>query len=226
MNSDNDEGKKDALAAFAQNLVNVEEEDKKAKKEILRKGIEEREKKKKSLISNSKSITQFLSGMREEADMSAFVGTSGKITSPKFRRSEFIELLAREVLLIGRDEFKNDGGIFSMTKLRIHFANTRKNWELRDNDLSDAVDYLIKQKLIPYRDKISKKLDIVSFLPIELSTDTRKVLEASDGIESSISRISTLLGWEIPRVEIAVNDLVQEGIAIRQEDNVYFPGLT
>ena len=45
------------------------------------------------------------------------VGTSGKIKSPKFRRGDFVKLLARELLLIGHDELKEFGGVISKEKL-------------------------------------------------------------------------------------------------------------
>ncbi|MCH8908107.1 MAG: hypothetical protein IH840_13545, partial [Candidatus Heimdallarchaeota archaeon] len=117
----------DAFANFASSLSQIEETDKVERGEILKKGVEDREKLEKDTLQSSRLVTGKLSSIREEAGLSAFVGTSGKIKSPKFRRSEFIQLLAREVLLIGRDELKDKGGFISTDYLNTYFSECRDN---------------------------------------------------------------------------------------------------
>ncbi|MCE7736449.1 MAG: hypothetical protein GPJ54_16330 [Candidatus Heimdallarchaeota archaeon] len=216
---------KNAYSNFAQGLVDVEEEDKKAKKDILVSGIENREKISKKTLSSSKLLTEALSKIRTEAGKSAFVGTSGKIKSPKFRRGEFIKLLARELLLIGHEEFSQYGGIISKSKLESHFIETRTNWKLRENDIQEGVSYLVKEKLIPRIDKLNEELDMIHFIARELSTDGKQILMAAQGIDPSISRLATVLNWEQIRVKNAVQQLVSDGMAVMDEDSVYFPGL-
>lgn len=216
---------KHAYANFADSLVDVEEDDKKAKKEILVKGIEEREKISKKTLSSSKILTEALSKIRTEAGKSAFVGTSGKIKSPKFRRGEFIKLLARELLLIGHEEFMQYGGIISKSKLESYFEETRTNWKLREDDIQEAVGYLVKEELIPQIDKLNEELDIIHFIARELSTDGKEILLAAQGIDPSISRLATMLNWEKVRVEKAVKQLASDGLAIIDGDSVHFPGL-
>jgi hypothetical protein len=224
---DNKKGNKvkNAYSNFAQGLVDVEEDDKKAKKDILVRGIENREKSSKKTLSSSKLLTEALSKIRTEAGKSAFVGTSGKIKSPKFRRGEFIKLLARELLLIGHEEFSQYGGIISKTKLESHFIDTRTNWKLRENDIQEAVSYLVKEKLIPRIDKLNEELDMIHFIARELSIDGKEILMAAQGIDPSISRLATVLNWEEVRVKNAVQQLVSDGLAIVDDDSVYFPGL-
>ncbi|MHA2250012.1 MAG: hypothetical protein ACXAD7_06600 [Candidatus Kariarchaeaceae archaeon] len=217
--------RENAFSGFADSLISAEQEDKEAKKEILREGIEEREKLDKSSITSSRAVTGKLSTMREQAGLSAFVGTSGKIKSPRFRRKEFISLLAREVLLIGRDELTDTGGILSMNKLEEHFAASRENWELREKDIDEAVELLTKQEMIPGKEKVGEELEIVHFKPSELSTDTRVILKTAMGIEVTKSSLVSLLGWSIERVEASIKQLVSDGVAILDEDNVYFPGI-
>lgn len=214
-----------ALNSFAAGLLDVEKEDKEAKKEILREGIEEREKIDKSTLKSSRVVTSKLSKIREEAGLSAFVGTSGKIKSPKFRRGEFISFLAREVLLIGRDELKGTGGLISMSKLENHFSETRKNWQLRENDIAEAIKLLVKQDMIPGSEKISDELEIIHFKAIELSKDTRQILQTAMGIEVSKNSLSSILGWPLERVNASIKQLVKDGISVEDGDNVYFPGL-
>ncbi|MHA2098088.1 MAG: hypothetical protein ACW99A_05330 [Candidatus Kariarchaeaceae archaeon] len=222
---DGDEKVKSAFADFAKGLSDVEKEDKKARKDILIKGIEEREKINKKTLFSSKILTESLSKIRTEAGQSAFVGTSGKIKSPKFRRGEFVKLLARELLIIGHDEFSEYGGVISNSKLDSYFSETRSNWSLRDGDILEAVQYLVNEKLIPHIDKLNEELDIIHFIARELSTDSKEILMASQGIEPSISKLAKLLNWQEARVNNAVKQLASDGLAIIDNDNVYFPGL-
>ena len=221
---DNKRDVKDAFASFAKDLKNVEKEDKEAKKEILVKGIEKREKINKKTLRSSRILTESLSKIRTEAGKSAFVGTSGKIKSPKFRRTDFVKLLARELLLIGHDELTQSGGIISKEKLDTHFKETRDKWQLRENDSVEALSCLVDEKLIPHIDKMDK-LELIYFIPRELSSDGKEILIASQGISPSISQLSTILNWNEKRVENAVKQLVEDGLAIQDEETLFFPGL-
>lgn len=222
---DSEDKRSKALANFAGKLEKQKEEDKEAKKKILKEGIEEREKSSKGSIMSSKAVTGTLSNMRGKAGMSAFVGTSGKIKSPRLRRGEFIEMLARELLLIGNDEFKDSGGVVTMNKLKTHFDESRDNWELRENDIEEAVKYLSKENMIPNFEKLDKDMEIIYFKPIELSQDIKKILMAAHGIEATKTGLTEILGWNKERVDAAVKQLVSIGIAVEQEDFVFFPGM-
>ena len=228
MNDPNEEDrqkKKSALAGFADSLVNVEKEDKKAKKEILREGIEEREKSDKSAIMSSRMVTGALSDLRAQAGLSAFVGTSGKIKSPRFKRKEFISLLARELLLIGTEELKDKGGIISTANLTGYFQESRENWELREFDINDALEYLKKQKMIPNYEKLNEDIEIIYFKPIELSQDTRKILIAAHGLSPTKKDLLNILGWNQNRLDIGLKLLVESGLAIVSEEEIFFPGM-
>ncbi len=216
---------KDAFANFAKGIKNVEKEDQEAKKEILVEGIKKREKINKKTLRSSRILTESLSKIRTEAGKSAFVGTSGKIKSPKFRRKEFVKLLARELLLIGHDELKEFGGVISKEKLDSHFTETRENWQLRENDILEALAYLVDEQLIPHTDKLDEKLEIIYFVARELSSDGKEILLASQGISPTINQLSTVLNWSEKRVESGVTQLVDDGLAIKDKDTIFFPGL-
>lgn len=224
-NPEEEKSKKAALSSFADSLLNAQKEDKKAKKEILKKGIEERENSEKSALLSSRLITSKLSDMRSQADMSAFVGTSGKIKSPKFKRKEFISLLARELLLIGNEELTDKGGIISLAKLQKFFDETRDNWELRENDIKDALNFLMDEKMIPNYEKLDENIELIYFKPIELSTDTRRILMVAHGIDATKKAIQDVLGWDKERVQLAISQLVRDGLAVEEGDFVFFPGL-
>ena len=217
--------KKTALSGFADNLLKVEKEDKEAKQEILREGIEDREKSDISAIMASRVVTGVLSDMRLQAGLSAFVGTSGKIKSPKFKRKEFISLLARELLLIGTEELKDKGGIISTANLAGYFGESRENWELREFDITEALEYLKKEKMIPNYEKLNKDIEIVYFKPVELSQDTRKILIAAHGLAPSKKELLDILGWDKNRLELGLTLLVDNGLAVVSEEAIYFPGM-
>ncbi len=216
---------KDAYANFAADIQSAVEEDKDAKKEILRKGIEERERKEGASILQSKILKGKVSELRGKAGLSAFVGTSGKIKSPKFRRDEFLALLARELLLIGTEELSDKGGIISLNRLKAYFNDTRKNWELRDNDILEAIELLKKEQLIPYFDKINEEIQLIYFKPIELSDDTQKIMIAAYGIEVTREKLKNILGWTQGRLDTGLKQLESMGLAVLDEEYVYFPGL-
>lgn len=222
---DERKAKKDVFANFADSIVKAEEEDAAAKKDILREGIAEREKKDKGAISRSRVITSRLSQMRQKADLSPFVGTSGKIKSPKIRRGEFMEILAREVLYIGNEEMEAHGGVVGLSRMKEYFEEKRDNWQLRKNDISEAVDLLIDAKLIAGKEDLGDEV-IIYFKAIELSHDPKSVIQAAFGIEATYDRLLQILGWSKERLKQAIDQLIQDGIAIDDGTQIYFPGLS
>lgn len=216
--------KKSAYDNFADNLLKIEEEDKEAKKQKLKEGIEAIEKSEKLSLSSSKSLTSHLSRLREEAGMSSFVGTSGKIQSGKLKHGEFIALLAREILLIGNEDFNDVGGIVTISKLKEYFKTNRENWELKTNDIEEALKKLEKEKMIPGMEKIGDK-ELIYFKPVELSNDIKEILKAASGIDATIRSLSVILNWPEERTINTLKLLEKEGLAIIDGENVFFPGL-
>lgn len=213
-----------AFSDFASSLLKIEEDDKEERVEILKTGVEDREKISKKTLLSSRAVTGQLSQIREEAGLSAFVGTSGKIKPPRLRKKEFTELLAREVLLIGRDELAKYGGLLSLDQLWDHFTATRENWEIEKNHVEDAVKYLEKEDMIPGIKKLDN-IKLIQFKPVELSEDASKILNAAKGVDLTLSRLETLLGWSSGRVKMGLDQLASDGIAVIDGEDIYFPGL-
>ena len=193
----------------------------------LRQSTVRREKEDKDSIMSSRVITQKLSAMRIDADMSAFVGTGGKIRSPKFKRGEFIKLLARELLLIGNEEMSEKGGVISLNKLSEFFAETRSNWVLRDKDIPEGIKLLKEENLIPDFKKITDEFQMIYFKPVELSKDTQKLLQAVHGIEVTRDKLISILGWSVERINTSIKLMKSDGLAVEDEESgmIYFPGL-
>ncbi len=217
--------KKEAFKQFADNLLGIEKEAKEKKTAKLKEGVERLESEKDTEILKSRHIKFKMGAIREQAGLSTFVGTSGKIKSPRFRRGEFLQLLARELLLIGTEELKKEtGGICSINRLTDYFEKTRENWKLREKDISDAIDVLIKQKLIP--GFLSKEKGIVQFIPKELDSDANDLLQMASGLsEIDLIKLQAVLGWEKERMMKTLDQLEKQGLVIKDGDNLFFPGL-
>ena len=82
----------------------------------------------------------------------------------------------------------------------------------------------MKEKLIPRIENIDKTLEIVYFIPIELSGDVKTLLKAAHGMSPTINQLCSILNWEKVRVENTVNKLVSDKLALMDEETVYFPG--
>ncbi|RMG31992.1 MAG: hypothetical protein D6732_13860 [Methanobacteriota archaeon] len=217
--------KEDAFKQFANNLLNIEKEAKEKKAAKLKEGIEELENEKDTAVLKSRTIKTRMSQIREQAGISTFVGTSGEIKSPRFRRGKFLQLLARELLLIGTEELREEtGGICSIERLGNHFKETRENWKLREGDIQDAISILVKQKLIPGFVDNEKK--IVQFIPKELDSDANKLLIAASGLsETNFSQMQATLGWSEERLKKTLHQLETQGLVIKEGENLFFPGL-
>lgn len=217
--------KKEALKKFANNLLDIEKDAEEKKRSRLKEGVERMEKEKDSTVLKSRHIKSRLGEIRQQAEMSTFVGTSGEIKSPRFRRGEFLQLLAREVLLIGTEELKTEtGGICSVDRLKEHFVKTRENWKLREKDLPDAIDLLLKENLIP--GFVDKEKKIIQFIAKELDSDANDLLIAASGLqETSVEQLKAVLGWREERLEKTLSHLERQGLVIRDGNDLFFPGL-
>ncbi len=222
---DSNDDKKKAKENYAQSLLNIEKDAKEKKTAILKNGVQKIEDDKSQSVFRSRKIKERVTKLREKAGLSAFVGTSGKITSPRFKRGEFLQILSRELLLIGTEELKNEtGGIISIEKLQDHFSKTRSNWKLREKDIPEAIEILEKNKLIP--GFIDKEKKIVQFIPVELNEDSNELLRIAKGFEMlNVEKIQLVTGWNKERVEKTIEQLENLGLIIVDEENIYFPGL-
>ncbi|MCH8908179.1 MAG: hypothetical protein IH840_13905, partial [Candidatus Heimdallarchaeota archaeon] len=69
------------------------------------------------------------------------------------------------------------------------------------------------------------KKEIILFKPVELSEDASEILGIAQGIDMTIPRLIKRLGWSQERVETGVKKLIADGIAVQEDEDVYFPGI-
>ena len=92
----------EAYISFAKDLEQVEHKNKLERKKKLQTGILQREKDKQKVKGiQSKLVHQKVSKLREEAEMSSFVGSGKKIKPTRFNKTKYKELIKREILAIG-----------------------------------------------------------------------------------------------------------------------------
>ena len=222
---------RDAYAALGSEFGQIKEDGKKDPQEVIRNGITRIESEKKDQISASRLVSDQISDLRKEAKMSSSVGTSGQISQPRiFGKNDYKEALARELLVIGHEELKEAGGTITLSGLLELFKTTRPNWDTDIKQIENALKHLEKQEIIPKMQPLEKSENdtLVFFKPIELSNDLQTLLKFAPRDGENISYFMSVLGWKKERILIALDALIQHGLAILDEETswIYFPALS
>ncbi len=216
--------KKDkAMEDFASKLLGIEKKDEEEKMEILKDGIHKRESELKE-IKHSKSLNQKVAKIREDAGMSRFVGTKEKIKSPRIKRKQFIEELAREVLDVGLHELSDSGYVTTQLAFAKLFSEIRPNWKLKKNDIKEAIQLLEENNIIPKTLPLKSDV-IIRFKATELSDDVQKVLITCDKIDViEFNELVSLLGWIPERVKFSIEELEKLNLISTEGDELFFFG--
>ncbi|MHA1911390.1 MAG: hypothetical protein ACTSYA_06815 [Candidatus Kariarchaeaceae archaeon] len=222
---------RDAYASLGKEFGQINEEGKRERQEAIRDGITRIESEKKDQIFASRLVSDQISDLRKEANMSSSVGTSGQISKPKvFGKSDYKEALARELLVIGHEELVEAGGTITLSGLLELFKTTRPNWEIDINQIKNALKHLEKQEIIPKMQPLEKSENdtLVFFKPIELSSDLQILLKFAPRDGENVSYFMSVLGWKKERLLNALDSLIQFGLAILDEETswIYFPALS
>jgi hypothetical protein len=222
---------RDAYASLGKEFGQIKEDGKKERQEAIRDGIARIESEKKNQIFASRIVSDQISELRKEANMSSSVGTSGQISQPRmFGKSDFKEALARELLVIGHEELKESGGTITLTSLFELFKATRPNWDVDIKQIENGLKHLEKQEIIPKMQSLEKSENdkLIFFKPIELSNDIQTLLKFAPRDGENLSYFMTVLGWKKERLSIAIDSLVQLGLVILDEETswIYFPALS
>lgn len=217
----------DAYKKFADGLDEIEEKDKKKRKEVLKEGVLDLEQKYKDEIKGTHAVDDRLAKLRKEADMPELIGVGDRVKKNRFKdKDKFEQFLAKEVLEVGIEESRKLGGIMEFKIFCDIFANKRPNWEAPPKEIRKALESLAISGLIPKLYKMKDKSILITFKPMELETDLILILNiaAARGTTTK-NEIITLLGWQKERIELALKSLVDEGIALydKKEQSYFFP---
>jgi hypothetical protein len=222
---------RDAYASLGKEFEQIKEDGKRERQEAIRDGITRIESEKKNQIFESRLVSDQISELRKEANMSSSVGTSGQISQPRmFGKNDFREALARELLVIGHEELKEEGGTITLTNLLDLFKTTRPNWDVDIKQIENALKHLEKQEIIPKMQSLEKSENdkLIFFKPIELSNDIQTLLKFAPRDGENLSYFMSVLGWKKERLLNALDSLIQLDLAILDEEQnwIYFPALS
>ena len=143
---------------------------------------------------------------------------------------EFYDQLGIELLEIGKKLSSETGGILSLAELMIRVNKLRPGKVVGANDITKALETLVKAKVIPPIKTLPSGVKIVEFIPANLSEDHETVLNlASREGYITIENLILKTGWSLERANRVLNELVEKGIAIKDTEYMegtkyWFPG--
>ncbi|UCE09220.1 MAG: hypothetical protein JSW61_09585 [Candidatus Thorarchaeota archaeon] len=137
--------------------------------------------------------------------------------------------LRRDILRLA-EESRQAGGLMLMSEFLVRLDDL--GWDAGHEEVYGILDDMSREGLIEGIESINGGARLVKFIPVELTDDPQKLLGLAtekDG-RLTIEAVVVELGWPEERVEIAMNLLVEKGVAKIQESystsTVYwFPGL-
>jgi hypothetical protein len=215
----------DAYKKFAEDLNEIEEKDKKKRKEVLKEGILDLEQKYKEEIKGTHIVDARLVKLRKEAGMPELIGVGDKVEKKRFKdKDKFEQFLAKEVLEVGIEESHNLGGIMKFNQFCNVFKNKRPNWIAPEKEIRKALETLAINGLIPKLYRMKDKSILITFRPSELETDIIAILNiASVGGKLTKDDAISILGWQKERIELTFKSLIDQGMALfDKKDKIYF----
>jgi len=216
----------DAYKNFANNLSDIEEEDKKKRKDVLKDGVMDLEQKYKEEIKGTHAVDARLVKLRKEAGMPELIGVGEKVDRKRFKDKEkFDQFLAKEVLEVGLEESSKFGGILIFKEFCNIFANKRLNWITSEKDIKQALETLAVSGLIPKMYKMKNKSILITFKPAELESDLLTILSiASVKGFTSKEEVASLTGWSKERLDLNFVSVIDQEMAYydKKNQNYYF----
>ncbi len=131
-----------------------------------------------------------------------------------------------QLLRIGNEELDKSYRVITLDFLEQYFKETRKNWEIKEGDIREALEQLKKEGLIAKITENNGKT-LVYFSAIELSNDVEKILFAASGVgELTVDQLISVTGWDKSRLEDRLSHLEKMGLLVRFDEYVVFPTLS
>lgn len=186
-------------------------------------------------IQENKDYYQKISELRGGLGLPSEIGMYEWKDSPsfkdKFGNKGYYDLLANEILELGKSAINDTGGLFSIAELVIKLNKIRPGKVVPPKDVLKALDNLIESKLIPPIRKLKSGVLVVEFVAVELSSDQELVfnLASQKGFLTQETLI-VQLGWNPERATRILEELVINGMALKDESyqegiKYWFPSL-
>ncbi len=145
------------------------------------------------------------------------------------KRDDRTEGIRRDILRLA-EESKQAGGIMLFSELLVRLDDM--GWATNPDEIQQTLGSMSKEGLVQGTTKLESGALLVQFVPVSLTSDPQQILSlAAEGngkitIEDAVVR----LGWTEERVSIALDLLVENGVAKIQKSyskstQYWFPGL-
>jgi len=145
------------------------------------------------------------------------------------KRDDRTEGIRRDILRLA-EESKQAGGIMLFSELLVHMDD--KGWATNPDEIQQILGSMSKEGLVQGTTKLESGALLVQFVPVSLTSDPQQILSlaaAGDG-KITIEDAVVHLGWTEERVNLALDLLVENGVAKIQKSyskstQYWFPGL-
>ncbi len=189
---------------------------------ILKEQLKKFEKKHAKEIKTNKEYYSKISSLREQLGLPKEVGVYEWKDSPsigdKISGKGYYDELANEILELGKSESRKTGGIISIAELVIKLNKIRPGKIVPARDVIRALETLTSINLIPPIRTLPSGVKIVEFVSVELSNDQEILLDlASKHGYLTQEAILIQLGWPTERINRVLDELIKQGIAIKDE---------
>ncbi len=193
------------------------------------------EKKWKKDLKKDKNSYQKLVELRQELGLPDEVGVYEWKESATFwdkiGGGDFYEKLGVEVLEKAKEVQAYTGGIMTLAEVIILANKDRPGKIIAAEDITKAVDKLVKAKVIPEVKEISGGVKLIEFIPANLSSDQEEVLALSTRKGwISLEELMLKTNWTQERCDRILESMRSTGIArvdasYSEGKKYYFPGL-
>ncbi len=200
-----------------------------------KKQLQKFEKKYSDKIKQNKDYYEKLEGLREELGLPKEIGRYDWRDAPsmkdKLTGGGYYDRLANEIIDLGKELTKQNGGIMAISELFTQVNKARPGNVVSIDDLYKGLEKLINASLIAPFKILESGVKIVEFTPVEFSQDHSLVLSYASKT-GYITREELLMqtNWTEERINRCLVFFEENNIAIKDDDyeegtKYWFPGL-
>jgi hypothetical protein len=186
-------------------------------------------------LMNSQQYREKLRLLKEELGLAEVLPSRERVLPTIVEKltgsGKFYNALAVEVLEVVGKKARENGGILTLAEVALAVNKARVDQFVQLGDIVKAVKILQDAELIPGIRSLPSGVQVVEFLPVEISEDSNTILDiASSTGWVSIEEVMLKTKWPRERAERALRSLESVGIAradvsYAKGNRWYFPSL-
>ena len=189
---------------------------------------------KKDIVKNKDSYKKLVE-LRQELGLPDEIGIYKWKESPSFwdkiGGGDFYDKLGLDILAKAKENQEYTGGIMTLGEVVLMVNEDRPGKIITAKDIVEAIDKLVKAKIIPEIRELKDGVKIIEFIPANLSPDQEEVLSLSTRKGwISLEELILKTNWTQERAERILESMRDSGIArvdasYAEGKKYYFPGL-